>query len=368
MRRILFNWYLLLFIFIITSQFITAQENFKEAYIITLDSDTIYGQADYRNYEYLSQKCTFKSKQGEVIQYLPGSIKSFRFIDGKYYVSKSIEGETLFLEYIIDGEVDLYFRRKEGKDYFYMQKEGEKLVELPKKEMVYTADGRLVYERKYVGLLNYYMGDAPKLKYRIQNFEDIDHRNLTKLAKDYHNYVCEDGECIIFEENKRGISINVELFGGVLNFRNYIIPDELDNNYYQQGLMLHVWLPRSNDKLYLRAGVEFLRIEFEGASGFIRKIPIQLEYIYPKGLIRPKFSYGINIYNNSSIFDFNDEFLNSFMIGATIGIDIVFSEKLSAAVYSDLDFYSSDLFLPKELLSKTISFGIMYKIETNWRK
>ena len=65
-----------------------AQGNYKEAYIITLQNDTVYGFVDFSTDENNSKQCNFKKTLSatDVTQYAPGEIYGYRFVEeGKFY-------------------------------------------------------------------------------------------------------------------------------------------------------------------------------------------------------------------------------------------------------------------------------------------
>jgi len=69
-----------------------SQNDWRQGYIIENSDDTIYGLIDYRSPKSNSQYCYFReSEQVETIKYSPKQIKGYRYVYGKYYVSKSIK-------------------------------------------------------------------------------------------------------------------------------------------------------------------------------------------------------------------------------------------------------------------------------------
>lgn len=70
-----------------------AQTDFRRGHIITLNSDTVYGEINYSNEGKLNQVCYFRSPAGEIVEYTPEELTGYRFDNSKYYVSKEFEGE-----------------------------------------------------------------------------------------------------------------------------------------------------------------------------------------------------------------------------------------------------------------------------------
>jgi hypothetical protein len=73
-----------------------SQNLFKAGYIIDLKGDTIFGEIDYRGDKYMGKKCRFLH-DGLIKEFMAGEIFAFRFIDSKFFISKSVETKFIFL-------------------------------------------------------------------------------------------------------------------------------------------------------------------------------------------------------------------------------------------------------------------------------
>ncbi|MBN1952976.1 MAG: hypothetical protein JW801_17360 [Bacteroidales bacterium] len=110
MQKVLLS---LLFLFIgLSSKF--SQYTFEKGYIITLEQDTVHGLAGSGNTKTNAQICIFKTEEkAQPEKYTPGEILAYNINDRKHYVSKLVkEGKDeseMFLEYLMDGSIDLYF-------------------------------------------------------------------------------------------------------------------------------------------------------------------------------------------------------------------------------------------------------------------
>jgi len=290
---------LLIFLNLIAFSPVYSQADFRQGFVITSNQDTIHGFVDYKTNSSLGNLCRFKADQGgEVQKYTPSEINSFRFNGGKYYVAKEVEKESLFLEFLIQGEVNIYYLRIENEDRYFLEKEEVGLIEIPYKESVKKQDGKhyLYTTKKHIGILNYYMKDAPRLKARIDKFGKPNHDNLITLAKNYHNMVCEDENetCIVFEDKIPKVVLIPELRVGLFHLNNS--NDFIDENVIQYGIVLHIKMPRRYNKLYAETGVLFAQVNSSIGKESLFKLPFHLGYQYPKGKIRPKLSYGLNYY------------------------------------------------------------------------
>jgi hypothetical protein len=271
-----------------------AQTDYRSGYIITLSDDTIYGEIDYRGDLTMGRICCFKSTDGEKSEFTPDNLKAYRFIDSKYYVSRTINQQKHFFEFLIKGMMNIYYLRDNEGDHYYMDKEGTPLVEIPYKEDFRMSNGKEYLHKStvHIGILNNYSEDAPQLKDDIKKIKEPTHQNLIKLAKNYHSIVCtDDEECVIFERPGPLFRIGTELVAGGYNF--LAEGDERYKNIISAGAKIYFWLPRVNENLYFKTGILY----FGNTTISTIKIPLQLEYVYPKGLFRPVFSGGVNLYD-----------------------------------------------------------------------
>jgi hypothetical protein len=324
-----------------TTVLINAQTDFRPGYVVRTNGDTLIGEIDYRGDTFMGKVCRFKlnNTDKEVI-YSPDDINEFKFNESKYYVSKEVKGQKVFLEFLIKGKINIYSHKDQRGDHFFIEKAGLGLSELPYEEGI-TYKENTPYEYKsttHIGLLNIYMQDAPEFQSRIANMNKPKQRWLIELAEDYHKRVCKDEACIIFEKKLPFLKVNLEFVAGVNYIKNgvmdeyyyYIQEGDIKNQkYFQAGVLANFWLPRINEKLYLRTGILYSTFESNNAYKKYYKIPIQVEYIYPKGIIRPKLAYGINLYK-----PFN----------YTVAIMPGLNFKITKSVYIEINYYAD--FLP----------------------
>ena len=84
------------------------------------------------------------------------------------------------------------------------------------------------------------------------------------------------------------------------------------------------------------------------------KIPIQIEYVYPKGVFRPIFAYGLNIYN--------DFFFTTGILG---GFNINLDKYCSINCYYEMDF-NNILGIPlvpgRSIFSQSVLAGFKIKL------
>ncbi len=193
------------FFFVFCFQIIHAQVNFEPGFVINNEGDTIKGLVDSRGYIKNSKVCNFKDLSEEnSFEYKPGEIEAFGFTNGKYYVSREIvldeDTSMVFLEYLIDGIMDIYYLRNLENDYYFAQKD-DRLVLLDNTTKIIGETGKQYYKKsnKYIGILKYYTSDYPELSKKV-NKTKLTHSSLINIASDYHGYVCEGEDCIIYEK------------------------------------------------------------------------------------------------------------------------------------------------------------------------
>lgn len=350
-------------IFFLITTYSSAQSDFREGFIIKNNYDTIYGLIDYRGDMLMSQVCRFKIKEGEEKKFDPEEIFGYRFIDDKFFVSKEVNGTKYFLECLINGEVNVYYLRDLSGDHYYLEKEGIGLKELPYDEKVKTLyDKRYNYKSiKHVGVLIYYMQDSPELMARINNFKKPEHAALIKIARDYHENKCNDDSCIIYSKMKPKFKFVVEFAAGVVNYRHDLVNN---NSSLLSGVLTHIWLPRTNEKLFFRTGILYSNIDYikrysnskERTQFSYLKIPLHLEYIYPKGFLQPKLSYGLNLY---TLFGGDFFTTNSFNGGANIKV----SKSIHLSLNYEMDFKPKNfIFIPNTKLSNSMSAGLLFRL------
>lgn len=288
---------LLLIALLFSAGILKAQTDFRPGYIITLSGDTVQGKIDYRGDKLMGGVCRFKDNDSEgYIKYFPADIDAYRFNESKYFVSKEVNGAKVFLEFLVKGKINVYYLRDTIGDHYFLEKEGMPLTELPYDENIKYIDDKRVHftSNKHIGILNYYMQDAPEFQKRISEIGIPDHKSLIELSEDYHNKVCKEGACIIYEKKQPYVKLNIEAVAGVINFAN--IQDLDDKFYFQSGIIAHFWLPRANEKIYFKTGFLFSPIAYTDGTkkGYFLKVPIHIGYLAPKSYrIRPSVSIGL---------------------------------------------------------------------------
>ena len=225
--------FLILSFFTFLSNTVFAITNYERGYIITLKGDTIYGFLLNQKSQNAEKQCVFKETlNSESKTYKPGEIASYRFIDGKFYISKQItispnpKQKVVFLEFLIKGISSIYYFIDKSGEYYYIEKEPYGLIELSEPIRI---SGNFILPPLYKGKLKVIMADCPDIVSEI-NDSKLNYSSLVELAKDYHNMVCKNESCIIYERK----SVPIKLIWGISfgpSLSQYKFGDKFKSNY-----------------------------------------------------------------------------------------------------------------------------------------
>lgn len=194
---------------IITSLKWLSQTDFRPGSYISLKNDTVHGLIDYRGDIRNAKFCVFKKDENsKPVKYAPGKIKAYRYTDSKYYISKIVktkdDEKQVFVEYLVNGIADLFYYRDmqvNGNHYFIETEHGE-LFELKNEKDTIFIEGKGKFLRetnRHIGLLKVAFADCMEIQPQIDKIE-LNHKSLINIAKNYHDYVCEEDKCIIYEK------------------------------------------------------------------------------------------------------------------------------------------------------------------------
>lgn len=200
----------------------SAQSEFHPGFVVTNDMDTLHGLIDNRGDILNTHLCRFKVNETSPIQdYKPDDINSYRFINNKYYISKKVTVNGLpvikFLEFLVDGVVDLYLYRDSYGLQYYIETEDGRMLELKEEETV-VHQGNTAYLRKkkeYIGTLKSIFHKAPQLSNDIETAR-LNRVSLIKVVESYHNEVCTDQKCIVYKKNVKKNMVAMSITGGII--------------------------------------------------------------------------------------------------------------------------------------------------------
>ncbi|MFW6370298.1 MAG: hypothetical protein ACOC10_03715 [Bacteroidota bacterium] len=135
------------------------------------------------------------------------------------------------------------------------------LKKIPYKEELKIRDdgSRVLYQSKiHVGLLQLYTSDAADFTTETAKIESLNHENLIAYAEKYHNQVCEDEKCIIYEKKVPGIRISVEAIYGLSLYNGEVYNVKRTDDF---GFHAYFWMPKANERLFFKTGyIHLLKI------------------------------------------------------------------------------------------------------------
>lgn len=312
---------------------LNAQTDFLPGYYISMQFDTIYGEIDNRGDLRNSHLCTFRPGEGmEPVSFEPGDIYAYRFSEGgKYYISKQVniedEEQTVFLEFLVNGISNLYYYRGEGLDRYYLESGDGLMTELSNEFIEFQVDG-VDYGRftnLFVGQMKASFGDCQEIQPKLDQ-ATFSHKSLIKLTSQYHDYVCYDEQCLIYEKPTPAVQVSGGPYAGIiastLDFPEFKGDFDADGSYkwyhyytfsketdYMFGLRFRFSMPRKNEKLALIVLTEYTQSEYysyvedQTSAGLLTQMEANaylstlnlmtgLQYTYPKGRVRPSLSIG----------------------------------------------------------------------------
>ena len=132
--------YFLSILIVISFTAVYGNNNFVNGFIITNEHDTIVGLLDFKTDYSNSTICKFKTNEDSTVKiYQPGEIYGFRFFDeGKFYVSKNVTikdslNVNVFLEFLVQGMLNLYYLNSDWREYYFSLLSGKtgKLIFVP---------------------------------------------------------------------------------------------------------------------------------------------------------------------------------------------------------------------------------------------
>mgnify|MGYP004702099475 CR=1 FL=1 len=275
---------ILIVLLLATTLVLFSQKGFKEGYILVSNNDTIYGLIENNNFYQNSIVCAFKlSQEGPVTLYKPGEIAGYRFVEGKFYISKEYENETYFFEYLINGILSVFIKQDQQlRNQYFIEKEPLGLTELVYGSKIVTdADGiqRLVKSREHNAILSQYTSDFPELRSNAMRIESPTSWTLVSFAREYHEAVCTDRDCVIYEKKKKGAT-EFEVLSGVSHIFSDVGNYIPEKTFFTAGFRFNFMLPQASEFLYLGIGLNF-------------------NYLYPEKILLEKIPQSVTFYGDT---------------------------------------------------------------------
>jgi hypothetical protein len=360
------------------SLFTYGQIDYKKGYVITHDNDTLFGTIDLNSNYRNSRSCNFLSDQ-VVKVYAPEDIKAYRVENSKYYVAKEVtwndKKEMVFLEFLVDGIVNLYYLKESINEYYFIERDTALiLLSNDEKKIVIkstVASGKddktyVANSNQYIGVLKYLFQDSPEVMKDIPHTR-FDYKPLINLTREYHESVCKDYSCIDYTKNIK-MSVYLEPSFGMIHSTMGLKTSEDHAQDLNPYFGLNISLRNTKrDRWNFLTGISYSSVEFEGE--FVNSIfptpsqpeelfriylkysylsiPIAVEYFLPAKKLQPFFTASIN-----NIFILNPEFevykfdntvpektyFRNYQIGLDGGIGLRYNLKKNSYFYLKADF------------------------------
>lgn len=226
---------------------LSAQNFYKPGYVVKHNNDTLYGRIYDGGLLMNTKTCYFKSDAFDAIQsFKADDIKAYMIGDNKRYESaKNEKGKWVFMEVLLQGELNLHYLWNAKDIEFYMHKKDQRRVPLinmlvPKPipfdhptatAPIYHSSGEnyrnfelRLYRDSLYQLLDSCKAILPEL-YDLEYHK----KYLMQISKNYLSETCMDANCISYEKDLRKIRDRFGLFTGITE-KEYtiIIPAEVD--------------------------------------------------------------------------------------------------------------------------------------------
>jgi len=307
--------------------------DYRPGYIIKLSNDTISGYIDFVSGVENSKECRFKTNlEMEPKVYRPEDIKEYRFINGKYFVTKQtmVDGkpQMVFLEWLIKGRANiLSFNESISKIRLYIQLDNDSLREIPntkkykeKRKDYKNEDFDVDVERQeYIGYLKYYLKDCPSIYSEIDN-SGYNRESFINIAKQYHYKTCGSKDCIVFEDHSKllkyeigssisyihsttsGFDESQQHINSVSSIGAGISLDISNLRLISPNMSLHIEISYFNLQYtghgptrYMNPTTQVISnpdLSFDLVSFNVLRIPIQFRYTLKKNWLSPYFAAG----------------------------------------------------------------------------
>lgn len=312
---------------------ITAQSGYIPGYIIDNNKDTISGDIVYQHNNRLYNQCLFRSLDGEKVTYTPDDISGFRYTDSKYFISKKVEGENVFLEFLVQGKINVYYGiGNNTTGLYYIEKDSTKnLVVLPPSKTIEQIDFHNVEKtsKKHMGILYLYMSDVDGIQDKIKKIKNPSHKSMIDIAEYYHTTSCDDGACNIYSKPLTKTKFSVGYIGGVSYFKMPYGNDEFSS--IVNGVNIQISNVLGREKLTYRTGIRHYNTS-NSYTPWMIGVPLIIEYPFTQKALRPYIGFGGNVFiikEQTSLYEYT--YLQFNMVGA-IGMDWNIKEHIKVGV------------------------------------
>lgn len=291
---------------------------FQEGYIITNKNDTLFGFVEFADKGKTPEVCNFITALDEPVKtYNPGEIKAFRYLEGKYFVSREIiidsVASNVYLEWLIKGKASIlsYAPNRTQIQYFILL-ENDSIYELENTKQMRELNGRNfeIEKKEYKGVLTAYLSDCPSIFSDIRT-SSFNSKSFVKIAKEYHETTCDTEECIIYADESRKLKFSVGFALNTFSPRVTLNDDLPEDLYASQTFGYGLALDISNlsfisNRLSIRTKIVYNNILYSYDAENLYwaddddvmevktlKIPLQFTYSFFNTKLTPYLSVGV---------------------------------------------------------------------------
>jgi len=310
------------FFFVISALSGFGQKIYRDGYVIKNSNDTLNGLVQFEEYQKVENKCIFKRFDvAFVVEYNAEQIKGFGYTDGNFYESFNINGQYVFLECLVRGNLSLYY---DGSNEFYC-KTDEDFIRL-KGRGIYSLSGvekSTIYEYFVAknGNLSAIISptikaNVPQLIEVVKAFNQQGHSDFIVYNREYRKEIFD--EAIMFSGiNRFGYGVTSVLNTSSSEFTaDYYVFDNLPSvsaksNDWSFGLFCTYKFSRINTKWTIQGEINILnrsnyyywffhqksldQIVDLQTDMTVVKLPLLVRYTFTKGKLQPFINAGLSI-------------------------------------------------------------------------
>ncbi len=332
-------------LFLLNSILTFAQKDYQPGYILLNNGDTLKGYIlDAIKSGYNHTICSFKSTpEAEAKEYAPFEIIGYQYSNNIYYVSKHVpfknHTKDLFLEYLVEGRVNLYYYNKSPEKIYYVEKLDGQLIPLTfiQKDTVLREREFTITEKNYIDSLAKVFEDCPELNKELL-YLNFNHKDLINISKEYHEHTCQPGEdCIVYQKEKT----SKVTFGFYLdyNYSIFNIREGMYFYYYQINYPINAYNPGIGFELALKPSYWKDKYAVSWYSDFSKQT-FKADSIGDELNEYPS-SFKTLSWNNSFVLEFtphpNKKFMTSYFVGANIQLQNISEQDLLGYTIDDID-------------------------------
>lgn len=288
--------------FLFIANFSSGQKVFESGYIIKFNNDTLWGKIDFRGTHKDYKECTFiDTVENTTKTFLPVELKQYKVLNGPVFISRAVNEKKLFLELFIDGKIDAYLMRDKRGEHYFLERPGAiplQMIDVRDSEEGYQDGVRVLVEsREHINQLKQIFNDCFELHDDIESIGTISKRSLTRLISKYHEICASENSYSVLYKNYSRFNGYIEPVIGLAKFR------QSPTLYPTIGLGVHFNVRQISKNIYFKTGAEYTRVN-NNIHKFTQhvyiwdliKVPLQAEYEYTMGKLKPFMALGTDLY------------------------------------------------------------------------